>query len=333
MFDSQILPVFAGLFIIVFIISLITTKFWIKRAKQAGLTGKDIHKKEDVHVAESGGIAIILSFIIGVLIYIAIRVFFLNASSQLTPILALLTAVLIGGMIGLIDDILGWKLGLKQWQKPLLTLLIAAPIVAINIGNHIMSIPFLGQINVGLWYPFLIVPGFIIVGANGFNMLAGYNGLEAFQGVLILSALSIISALTGATWVSVIGFVMVAALFGFLCFNKYPSKIFPGDTLTYTVGTTAAILAILSNNERFFVIIFIPYIIEFFLKFRGKFKKESFSQIQENNTLRTRYKKFYGLEHIAVRLLNKTKIKATEKKVVIFIHLFQLLFILIAFLI
>jgi len=41
------------------------------------------------------------------------------------------------------------------------------------------------------------------------------------------------------------------------------------------------------------------------------------------------YNKVYGLEHLAIKILGKG---ATEKKVTYLIHAFQILFILIAFL-
>src|SRR3989344_2780262 len=66
------------------------------------------------------------------------------------------------------------------------------------------------------------------------------------------------------------------ALLAFFIFNKHPAHIFPGDTLTYPIGTIIAIIAILGNIEKFALILFIPYLIEGLLKARGKMQKESF---------------------------------------------------------
>jgi len=331
--NIPILNQFVPLFVTVFIISWILTPFWIKKAKKASLTGKDIHKTKPTQIAEMGGIVVLLSFVIGILGYVAMRIFIFKAQTNVTSILAVLSAVLLAGIIGIMDDILGWKIGLKQWQKPILTILAAAPIMAVNAGTRVMALPILGRIDLGIIYPLIIIPLFIMVGTNGYNMLAGYNGLETGQGIIILTTLAYFSYQTGTPWIAVVALCMVMALSGFLLYNKFPAKIFPGDTLTYTVGALAAIIAITANLEKVFLILFIPYIIEFFLKLRGKFKKESFAQVKEDNTLVPRYKKTYGLENAMVKLLNKLKIKTTERKVVYSLHGLQLICVALSFIV
>lgn len=276
-----------------------------------------------------GGIIVLLGFLTGIISYIAIRIFIFQTSTQITFLLAILTALFIAGIIGLLDDILGWKIGLKQWQKPLLTLLAATPIIAINSGSQIMFFPFFGHIDLGLIYPLFLIPLFILISTNGFNMLAGYNGLEAGQGIIILSTLAYLSYTTGSLWLTVVSLCMIFALLGFWLYNKFPSKVFPGDTLTYTTGALIAIITILGNFEKAFIILFIPYILEFLLKLGGRFKKESFAQITADNTLVPRYKKSYGLEHLAVKLLNRLNLKTTERKVVYLLHAFQLIFVIL----
>ncbi len=318
-------------FVISFLVTLYVLPYWITKARKANLTGQDMHKVNKRQVAEIGGIIVLLSFLVGVLSYIAIRIFFFQTNTYITPILAIFTAILIAGTIGLIDDILGWKIGLKQWQKPLLTILVAAPIMAVNAGTGVMSIPFIGHIDLGIIYPLIVIPAFILVGTNGFNMLAGYNGLEAGLGMIVLTTLAYFSWLNNSPWLAVVALCMVSTLAAFWLFNKYPAKIFPGDTLTYTVGALCAAIAIFANIEKIFLLLFIPYIIQFFLKLRGKFKKESFAQVKEDGTLIPRYKKIYGLENLTVKILNKLKIKTTEKKVVYTIYLLELCCVGLAF--
>ncbi len=324
--SNQFIPLFAAVFVLVWIIM----PHWIKRAQKAGLTGKDIHKNSNQLVAEMGGIVVLLGFLVGIMGYVAMRIFIFKTNSDIVSILAILTAILIAGIIGIIDDILGWKIGLRQWQKPLLTLLVAAPIMAINAGTRTMMLPFLGQTNLGIIYPLLIIPAIILVSTNGFNMLAGYNGLEAGMGIIILTTLAYFAAITGSPWIAVVALSMVAALMGMLVFNKYPASVFPGDTLTYTVGALIGIIAITANLEKIFIILYVPYIIEFFLKLRGRFQRESFAQVQDDGMLKPRYPKNYGLEHLAVRILNGLRIRTTERKVVYLLYGIQLFFVAVA---
>lgn len=319
------------LFSVVFVTTWLLLPWWIRTAKKTGLVGKDIHKVKERNVAEMGGIIVLLGFTIGIIGYVALRIFVLDANSNIALILAVLSGVFLAAIIGIIDDVLGWKIGLKQWQKPLLTLLVAAPIMAVNAGIKVMSIPFIGDVNMGMAYPLFVIPLLIAIGTNGFNMLAGYNGLETSLGIIILTTLAYYSYLTDSPWLSIVALCMVAALGAFLFFNKYPAKIFPGDTLTYSVGGLTAMIAIMANLEKIFIILFIPYILEFFLKLRGFFKKESFARVQEDGTLIPRYRKIYGLENLSVLIMNKLKIKTTETRVVLFLYCFQLLFVLFTF--
>jgi UDP-N-acetylglucosamine--dolichyl-phosphate N-acetylglucosaminephosphotransferase len=184
-----------------------------------------------------------------------------------------------------------------------------------------------------LIYPLIFIPIGITGATTVYNFLAGFNGLEAGQGIIILSFLSFISYMTGSSWLAIIGLCMVASLFGFYIFNKYPARVFPGDIMTWSVGALIAIMAILGNYEKIAVFIFIPYIIEFFLKLRGGLKKYSFGKPKKDGSLDLKYNKIYGLTHLSINMLKKYKKNVYEKDVVYLIFLFQIIFCLIALLI
>lgn len=332
-------PIIIISFLISFYSALILTPYWIKRVKKAGITGKDIQKLDKPEIAELGGIIVIISFMFGTLFYLALDTFYLNLLDfnvrifRDLQILATLLSITLVTIIGLVDDILGWKIGLRQWQKPFLVMIAALPISVLGLGSHTLNLPLLGQINFGLIYPFLIIPLAISGAANGFNMLAGYNGLESGLGIIILSALGFMAWIHGNGYIAVFTLCFVFALIGFYVYNKFPSKIFPGDSLTYPLGALIAIIAILGSLQTFALIIFIPYFIEFFLKLRGKFKKESFAKVNPDGSLQKPYAKYYGLEHISITLTQKLFGKAYEKEVVYLLYFFQLLMVSIAFII
>ena len=125
---------------------------------------------------------------------------------------------------------------------------------------------------------------------------------------------------------------MVGSLIAFYFYNHFPAKVFPGDSLTLTIGALIAGMAILGNFEKIAVIVFIPYIIEMVLKIRGKLKKESFGKPNLDGSLEMPYKKIYGLTHLGIFILKKFKNKVYEKDVVYFIMGIQMIFILIGFL-
>jgi UDP-N-acetylglucosamine--dolichyl-phosphate N-acetylglucosaminephosphotransferase len=309
---------------------LITWRFlpyWIRRAKRHGLTGKDVHKR-DKKVAEAGGVVVVFGALLGVLWYIAVVVFYYNQNEFVKYIFAALCSVLIALVIGFVDDILGWRIGIRQRDKVILSFLIPIPLMVANSGHSTMTIPVLGMVDLGMLYPLLVVPAAMIGASNGFNMLAGYNGLEAGSGIIILSALGLMAWLTRSGWVAVVAFSMVASLIAFLIYNKYPSKVFPGDTLTYPVGATIAIVAILANLERFALMLFVPYFLEFVLKVKGRFVPNWKSRLLSNGALSNRGE-WNTLPHVAISFLRSLKIKPYESRVVLCVLCFNLLIALV----
>jgi len=307
-----------------FFITFFSLPKWIKRTKKAGLTGKDINKLDSKEVPEAGGVVVLMGFITGILAYIAIKTFHFESSTNIIEIFAGLGVLLITAFVGFSDDILGWKIGLTRRVRIIFLLFASIPLIVINAGGAIARGDF------GLVYLVFLIPIGVAGATATFNFLAGYNGLEASQGIIVLSALSIVTYFTGDRWLSIIGFSMVASLFAFYIFNKYPAKVFPGDVMTYPVGALIAIMAILGGIEKIAIFFFIPYILETVLKLRGKLKKESFARVNGDGSLEKPYDKIYGLEHLAIFVLKKIKPskKVYEKEVVYLINFFQILIII-----
>ena len=318
-----ILPLLVGFFLTLFFIPA-----WIKRAKNAGYVGKDIHKIEKKDVAEMGGISTLIGFVLGTLVYIAIKTFYFKTTENLIEIFAFLNVILMASFVGLFDDILGWKIGLNKKIRIFFLIFASVPLVVINAGESEM----LG-IEFGLLYPLFFIPLGIVGASATYNFLAGQNGLEATQGILILSALSLATWLSGTTWLSIIALIMVFCLTAFYIYNKYPSEIFPGDTMTYSIGAVIGCVAILGNIEKIAIFFFIPYIIETILKTRGNLKKESFLKLEKDGSLEMPYEKIYSLSHLAVFILKKIKSnkKVYEKEVVYAINIFQIAIIILGF--
>ncbi|MFQ5800290.1 MAG: glycosyltransferase 4 family protein, partial [Candidatus Hydrothermarchaeales archaeon] len=306
-------------FIASFAVTFLLTPLWIRAASRAGLVGKDMNKYEKPEVAEIGGIPVVAGFMAGVLLYIALSTFYFKQNSFLILVLASALTVLSITVIGIVDDVLRWKIGLKKWQKPLLTVPAALPVMAVNAGQSAMSLPLVGSVDFGILYPLLIIPAGIAGAANGFNMLAGYNGLEGGLGVIILSTLGFVSWKTGNAWVTMIAFSMVFALLAFLRYNWFPAKVFPGDTMTYSVGALIACVAIFGNMEKIALLLFIPYFLDFLLPLRKGLKVEAFGKSSPDGSLEMPYEGIYDMAHFAIFALKKVKHSVYERDVVIFI--------------
>lgn len=334
-----ILPILISFSLVVFMLP-----FWIRKARAMDLVGKDMNKYHAPEVAEGGGIVVVSSFIIGILIYIAIRTFILKDADGINlQIFSLISSILILAFIGLVDSLLatrsnlkyhehGWRKGLAKKYRILLCLFAAIPLMVINVGVSTMNIPFFGAVNFGILYALILIPLGIVGATTTYNFLAGFNGLEAGQGIIILSFLSFVAYANGSSWLAIVGLCFVASLIAFFIFNKNPAQVFPSDVLTYPIGGMIAIMAILGNFEKIAFIVFIPYIIEVILKSRGKLKKQSFGIAEKNGNLKMPYEKVYGMTHFAIFVVGKFKKRVTENDVVYFIFAVQILFVLLGFL-
>ena len=83
------------IFIVGFIVTYLLTRVWIKFAKKEGLMDQDVNKYDKRKVAASGGIAVILGFIIAIFFYIGLSVFVFGRTINLVEIFALSTVILI----------------------------------------------------------------------------------------------------------------------------------------------------------------------------------------------------------------------------------------------
>jgi len=319
-----------------FLLTYFLVRKWIVLGKELGFVGKDMNKYEKPEVTEIGGFFVLLSISISILLYVALKVYLLKTTFNLLQIFIIETVISLALIIGVLDDVLGWKKGIRHWKRVLLTSVLALPLMVTSSGVSTINIPFIGPVDVGILYPLLLLPIGIIGASNAFNMIAGYNGLEASMGVILFTSLAIKSYLIGLYYISFISLIVISSILAFLIFNKYPAKVFPGNSFTYGIGALYGSLIILGNMEKFGLINYALYFIELLLFIRGLkdgIYKENFGIPDERNCLKEPYKKIYSMTHLAIRINRKLFGCATERRVVLTIVLLQAFISLISFLI
>jgi len=333
-----------------FIVTFFTTPYFRRFLYIAGIVGLDLHKNDRPKLASSGGICVAFGVLAGLLSYIGLHTFAYGLHSDvsrehITSLLAVTSSVLIVMFVGFLDDLnvkpkkaitkegYDIRVGVPQWLKPLLTLPAAVPLMVIQAGETSMTIPFIGPIPFGILYPLLLVPIGMVGASNVVNMLAGFNGLEAGVGMIYLLCLGTFGLLhantTPETWTgSVIFLITFAALAGFIKFNWYPAKILPGDSLTYLLGAMVAAGVIVGNMEKSGVLVMLPFIIEFFLKLRSRFKASCLGKLREDGKLDPPYgRRVYSWTHILMNLR-----PMTEKQITMLLMLIQICFAILPFL-
>jgi len=277
--------------LIVFILGLgtsyLATKYIILSARKRKLLGKDMHKPNKPLVAEFGGLGFSFGFILSA--FISIGVFALLKYPDMAISEALYTTsfvIAIATTLGLMSDLFKFKWG----TNAILPAMNALPLVGYVMYDNmtIISTPF-GSIQLGpVGYLLALLLG-ATGSANAINMIAGYNGLEAGMTLIIVATLSAMAFVSGNIPVVIIGLLGIGALLGFLYWNKYPAKVFPGDVGTWSFGSLIFVMAVLGKLEFWAVLLFALYFVNLvlFVINRKKVKKykEKFAQVRKDGRL------------------------------------------------
>jgi len=309
-----------------FAIAMLGTKAWLRLARNAGFTARDMNKPGGRTAVRAGGLPSVISIAFALMFYEVLQTYIGGYPVWLSSILAVSLLLILSALLGFVDDMLGWKKGLSPRYRILLMAPISLPLVVIKAGVSTLDLPLIGVVDFGLLYPLLLVPIGVLGAANAFNMLAGYNGLEAGMALLLLAYTAVYSYLEGIGPVLLASLVGVAAILGFLIYNWYPARTFPGNNFTYAMGAYYASLVILGNFEKFGLAMFTLYFAELALYLRGLkdgVSKENFGVPREDGTLEPPYPKVYSVTHLAIILLRRLKGSATEKEVVLLILALQ----------
>lgn len=285
--------------IISFIATLIITPIVGKINKKHGLFGIDLHKVERLEIPEAGGIALLLGTIPIFILY------YLLSSDAL--ILMFIFPVAIIGIVGLIDDLYN----IPQWLKTIACLLGGIPLLFFVKETTLNLIIF--KIPIGLLY-YLIVPIGLTAASNLTNLLAGFNGEEIGLGFISTLSLSICIFLLGDFKTSIYLLTFTLSFLAFLMYNKYPAKIFPGDTGTLIVGAIIASFSIIKHIEIIGIILLLPQIMEFLFKSMRRFggKKYGPTKVDSNGIL-------HPQKYLSVANLLTSHFKLTEKSLVLII--------------
>jgi UDP-N-acetylglucosamine--dolichyl-phosphate N-acetylglucosaminephosphotransferase len=250
--------------ILSFLVTVILTPLHIRIFSSIGKTGQDRHKLSRPSIPEMGGLAIIIGIVL--LYSYAILI---GGKGILTYAIASLAIVF---LIGILDDIYA----IRQRTKLLLLTLSAIPILTYDGG--VLDLTIL-EIEYGLFFYVLVIIG-MAASSNLTNILEGFNGESIGLGVISTGFLILDAHILGNDTIQLILIPIFSSLLAFILYNRYPSKVFPGDTGTLPIGGAIAVSVILGGNVILGIIVLMPQILEFLLKSRVRFKGVGFGPTQ-----------------------------------------------------
>ena len=195
--------------------------------------------------------------------------------------LVLVGSMVLGGVIGALDDWLKVRrgrntLGLRERQKTILLLVVAAMFVVSSIrGDSCLSPslarcepgPELGTFAWSLW-----VVAVVWLTANSVNFTDGLDGLLAGSAVPPAALLAVIGfwqwrhpdvyGNDAALEVALIMTGLAAACAGFLWWNGFPAAVFMGDTGSLAIGVGLAVAALTLHVELLVPVFGVLFVLE-----------------------------------------------------------------------
>ena len=221
--------------------------------RRHGITGKDIHKLSKPEIPEMCGLAVILGLGIGQIVYLAIF------PATLRLVTAFVGTVAIAGGIGVVDDL--HPLGARA--KPALTAVACLPIVILGAFSPFPVIPLVGIVSAVTVYPIIIAVA-IAVTSNAVNMMDVMNGAMPGTVAIISATATAILLVSGQFHVAAMAAGLLAAMIALYYFNRFPARVFSGDTGSLAVGAALGALAIIGKIEAVMIVSLLPHIMNSF---------------------------------------------------------------------
>lgn len=261
---------YSAVALIGFSVSVLFTKSMIPilKKKQFGQFIREEGPKAHLSKAGTptmGGIAIIIGVTVAI-----IGSGFITGHLSLEKT-AIIFSMLAFGMIGFIDDYnkISKKQneGLTPREKMFFQVMFGlalAIFMTIREGTEVF-IPFAKiYVDFGWFYvPFIVFTE--VAMANAVNLADGLDGLASSTTAVVAVTFSIIGLTIipgGNEAMSAAGFAILGANLGFLVFNRYPAKIFMGDTGSMALGGVLSATAIVGNMEWLLPIAGLIFVIE-----------------------------------------------------------------------
>lgn len=171
------------------------------------------------------------------------------------------------GFVGFVDDyikvVLKRNLGLRAYQKVLMQIVVSTVIAHLtyDIGHEIL-IPIVNTtVDLGSYY-YIFVVLFMISITNSVNLTDGLDGLSTSVSISAMVFYVYLAYTLASTDLMNSSLIFIFALVGFLYFNKYPAKIFMGDTGSLAIGGYLGGLALVTGTELYIIIVCGVFVIE-----------------------------------------------------------------------
>lgn len=242
-------------------------KLW-KVPRSIAVTGEKAPVLAKLHAAKHRrNIPMMAGIVFTSVITVLTFVFNLDRGQTWLPLAALIG----GGMVGLIDDIINVRElggGYKGLRAPLKFAMIAGIGIACawffyyKLGYDTIHLPFPPyDLTIGWW----MVPLFafvVVATGNAVNITDGLDGLAGGLAATAFGYFGVIAFLQGNFGIAGFCFTVVGALLSYTWFNIYPARFFMSDIGSFALGTSLGVVAMLTDTLFLLPIIGFVFVVD-----------------------------------------------------------------------
>ena len=219
---------YLAVFVTTAILSIVLTPMALRYAIRANVLDQPgQHKSHKVAVPYLGGLAIVVTFVIAVILMSVLR----PPHTGRGELLGVLTIAVLLAAVGLIDDL---RQVSPLWR--LIAEVSAASIVwSLGNGTAVTTVETVDLILTVLWFVGI---------TNAFNLLDNMDGLAA--GLAAISSMTVfaVAGTNGQFLVAGLAVALAGCTVGFLRLNFHPARIYMGDGGSLFIGFLVAYLGI-----------------------------------------------------------------------------------------
>jgi UDP-GlcNAc:undecaprenyl-phosphate GlcNAc-1-phosphate transferase len=202
------------------------------------------HKRHDRAVPNVGGIILFVSMWTAVLIcLILFYPFFAELAHSL---LYVFCGAMIIFLVGLADDLSP----LSAWTKLLAQVAAGLVLYLGGLAINPVSIPFMGSHDIGS-FSVVITVVWIVLLTNAINLIDGLDGLAGGVSLIACLTLALIGGLYSVGPAVLFAYALIGFLAIFLFYNRYPAKVFLGDSGSLQIGYYFAVVSLLVPIKSF----------------------------------------------------------------------------------
>jgi phospho-N-acetylmuramoyl-pentapeptide-transferase len=141
--------------------------------------------------------------------------------------------------------------------------LAAAIVLYQYIEVESINIPYVGGYELGLFY-IPIAAAIIVATTSAVAITDGLDGLAGGTTLFGFLAYGIVGFIQGQDFVATFAFIIAGSTLGFLWYNAHPARVIMGDTGALALGSSLAVIALMTGQWLLLPIIGIVFVAEAF---------------------------------------------------------------------